>query len=101
MDEKNKPDTPRCEFKGTLPHPARPAYLLVWNLPSGPVVKWSCAEHRHSFGGNRGYWVNRTEGYEDNNNPRSHQLAAPVDIPEEATLREEAEAGGEIPFKPS
>jgi hypothetical protein len=76
MKEKNKPETPRCEFKGTLPHPARPAYLLVWNLPSGPVVKWSCAEHRHSFGGNRGYWVNRTEGYEDNRNPRSHELAA-------------------------
>lgn len=93
MEEKNKSDTPRCEFKGALPHPARPAYQLVWDLPSGPVVKWSCAEHRHSFGGNRGYWVNRTEGYEDNRNPRSHELAAPLDIPEEARLREMTEEG--------
>jgi hypothetical protein len=55
------------------------------------VVKWSCAGHRHSFGGNRGYCVNRTEGYEDNRNPRSHELAAPLDIPEEARLREMTE----------
>jgi hypothetical protein len=104
MEEKNKPETPRCGFKGALPHPARPAYQLVWDLPSGPVVKWSCAEHRHRFGGNCGYWVNRTEGYEDNRNPRSHERAAPpLDIPEETRLRkmteEEERAGGEIPLK--
>jgi hypothetical protein len=91
MEEKNKPDTPRCEFKGAVPHPARPAYQLVWDLPSGPVVRWSCAGHRHSFGGNRGYWVNRTEGYEDNRNPRSHELAAPLDEPDEAGLGDDAE----------
>lgn len=93
MEEKNKPKAPRCEFKGAAPHPARPAYQLVWDLPSGPVVKWSCAEHRHSFGGNRGYWVNRTEGYEDNGNPRSHEPAALPDVPDEARLGNDAEEG--------
>jgi hypothetical protein len=93
MEEKNKPETPRCEFKGALPHPVRPAYQLVWDLPSGPVVKWSCAGHRHSFGGNRGYWVNRTEGYEDNAEPRSHELAAPLDVPVESRLGDDAEEG--------
>jgi len=91
MEEKNNPYTPRCEFNGAVPHAARPAYQLVWPLPSGPVVKWSCAEHRHSFGGNCGYWINRAEGYEDNRNLRSHDLAASLDIPEEATQRETVE----------
>jgi hypothetical protein len=66
---------------------------LVWDLPSGPVVKWSCAEHRYRFGGNRGYWVNRTEGYEDNRNPRSHELAALLDVPVASRLGDDAEEG--------
>ena len=65
MEEKNKPDTPRCEFKGCLPHRAEPAYLLVWSLPSGPVVKWSCADHRFSFGGNRKPVVAKVEWFEE------------------------------------
>jgi hypothetical protein len=93
MEEKNKPDAPRCEFKGAVPHPARPAYQLVWDLPSGPIVKWSCAGHRHSFGGNRGYWVNRTEGYEDNREPHNHELAAPMFMLGEARLGGEPEEG--------
>jgi hypothetical protein len=88
MEEKNKRETPRCEFKGCLPHSAIPAYLLIWNLPSGPVVKWSCTGHRFSFGGNRSYAVAKFECFEENRNPRRHELAAPLDIPEEATLRE-------------
>lgn len=91
MEEKNKPETPRCELKGAARHPARPAYQLVWDLPSGPAVKWSCAEHRYSFGGNRGYWVNKTEAYEDNRNPRIHQLPAPLDVLDEAGLCDDAE----------
>ncbi|MGC1685355.1 MAG: hypothetical protein WA734_07035 [Candidatus Acidiferrales bacterium] len=91
MEEKNKPSTPRCGFKAALPHLARPAYLLVWDLPSGPVVRWSCAEHRYRFGGNRGYWVNRTEGYADNGNLHSQKLAALLDISEEARPREKME----------
>lgn len=83
-----KLEKPRCQFKGAAPHPARPAYQLVWDLQSGPLVKWSCAAHRYSFGGNRGYWVNRTEGYAGNGEPGSHELAASLDIPEEASLRE-------------
>jgi len=91
MEEKNKPDTPRCEFKGAVPHPARPAYQLVWDLPSGAAVKWSCAEHRYRFGGNRGYWVNRTEGYADNGNSRSHELDALLNLPVENRLGDDVE----------
>lgn len=71
MVEKNKPETPRCEFKGCLPHPAVPAYLLIWSLPSGSVVKWSCAEHRFSFGGNRKPVVAKVERFEEESS-RSH-----------------------------
>lgn len=86
-----KLERPRCQFKGALPHLARPAYQLVWDLPSGPLVRWSCAAHRYSFGGNRGYWVNRTEGYVDNREPGSHELAALLDMPEDASPREMTE----------
>lgn len=88
MVTKNEPDTPRCEYRGCLPHSAVPAYVLIWNLPSGPVVKWSCAGHRFSFGGNRHYAVAKFECFEDNQPSRSHELAALLDIPEEARLRE-------------
>jgi len=56
---------PLCEFRGAPPHPADPAYLVIWNTGMGPLMKWSCWEHRLLFGG-RGYWVTRVEGYEDN-----------------------------------
>jgi hypothetical protein len=77
---------PQCEFKGAVPHPASPAYRLVWDLQSGTVAKWSCAAHRFSFGGNHGYWVSRVEGYEDNGNPRTHELCAPLDPPTKGRL---------------
>lgn len=64
MVEENKSETPRCEYKGCLPHRAEPAYLLIWSLPSGPVVKWSCADHRFSFGGNRTPVVAKVECFE-------------------------------------
>ena len=34
---------PRCERKGTLPHPA--TYVLVWELLSGRIAKYFCDEH--------------------------------------------------------
>jgi len=34
---------PRCEKKGTVPHPA--AYGLTWDLLSGRVTKFFCGEH--------------------------------------------------------
>lgn len=70
MVEKNKPEMPRCGYKGCLPHAADPAYLIVWSLPSGPVVKWSCADHRFSFGGNRPPVVAKVEHFgEDEPSP--------------------------------
>ncbi len=93
MEEKKKSDTPRCEFKGCLPHSAIPAYLLIWSLPGGPFVKWSCAGHRFSFGGNRSYAVAKFECFADNQTSRSHELATPLDISEEARLGDDAEEG--------
>jgi hypothetical protein len=34
---------PRCERKGTVPHPA--TYGLTWDLLSGRVTKFFCADH--------------------------------------------------------
>ena len=34
---------PKCERKGTLPHPA--THALTWNLSSGRVTKFFCDEH--------------------------------------------------------
>ena len=73
MEKKNKPETPRCEYKGTLPHPANPAYLLVWFLQSGVQVKWSCAAHRFSFGGNRRPLVTKVECFEEDKPSRSDE----------------------------
>lgn len=72
MVEKNKPETPRCGYKGCLPHAAEPAYLLVWSLQSGPVVKWSCADHRFSFGGNRPPVVAKVEDFEEDKPSPTH-----------------------------
>lgn len=58
------PKHQKCEYKGTLPHLANPAYLLVWFLQSGVQVRWSCAEHRSSFGGNRRPVVAKVESFE-------------------------------------
>jgi hypothetical protein len=34
---------PRCEKKGTVPHPA--TYGFTWDLLSGRVTKFFCGEH--------------------------------------------------------
>jgi hypothetical protein len=36
-------ERPRCERKGTLPHPA--THALTWELLSGRVTKFFCEEH--------------------------------------------------------
>jgi hypothetical protein len=36
-------ERPRCEKKGSLPHPA--TFVLVWELLSGRVAKFYCEEH--------------------------------------------------------
>ena len=41
MEQPMKP--PRCERKGTVPHPA--THVLVWELLSGRVTKFFCDEH--------------------------------------------------------
>ena len=74
---------PQCEFRGAVPHPASPAYRLVWDLQSGTVAKWSCGCHRFSFGGPP-YWVNRCEGLEDGKSPRTREHATLLDVPEES-----------------
>jgi hypothetical protein len=95
MNERLPIDTgvqrPKCEYKGCLPHAAIPAYLLIWSLPSGPVVKWSCAGHRFSFGGNRRYAVAKFECFENDQLRRSDEHAALLDAPEEARLHEMTE----------
>ena len=41
MEQPMKP--PRCERKGTLPHPV--TCVLVWDLLSGRVVRYLCDDH--------------------------------------------------------
>lgn len=88
----NTLERPQCEFRGAVPHPAAPAYLLVWDLQSGTVAKWSCGCHRFSFGG-RPYWVNRCEGLEDGKPPRTHEYAALRDAPEAYRLGGDEDEG--------
>jgi len=74
---------PMCEFRGAVPHAAKPAYVLVWKLPSGDVTKFSCADHRFGFGGN-GYWINRVEGFlqdTDTSKDRTQGESAASDAP--------------------
>jgi len=72
MVKKNEAETQRCEYKGCLPHRAEPAYVLIWSLPSGPVVKWTCADHLSNFGGNRTPVVAKVECFEEDKSSRSH-----------------------------
>lgn len=51
----------RCDYKGALPHDAD--YMLVWFLPSGIQIKWSCAEHRLKFNSHHGYWITEVLGW--------------------------------------
>lgn len=81
-------DRPNCQFKGAVPHPAKPAYMLVWRLPSGDVTRFSCAAHRFSFGGTVGYWVNQVECFEDNMGESlpAEEIAGSPDAPVEGQL---------------
>lgn len=64
--------------------------MLVWDLQSGTVAKWSCGCHRFSFGG-RPYWVNRCEGLEDGKPPRTHEYTALLDLPVEGRLGDDSD----------
>jgi len=62
-------ERPRCERKGTLPHPA--TCVLVWELLSGRVAKFFCDEHSRDA------------------SPRPYRLAQLVDRLERADEAEE------------
>ena len=96
MVKENKSETPRCEYKGCLPHRAEPAYLLVWSLPSGPVVKWSCADHRFSFGGNRRPVVAKVECFEEDKHSCTHCYSGEGTV--QATCVD-PECGNPAPYK--
>jgi hypothetical protein len=51
---------PKCERKGTLPHPATKA--LIWNLPSGRVTKFFCDAHAEDAS-HQPYYVSELIGY--------------------------------------
>ena len=53
-------ERPRCERKGTLPHPA--TCVLVWNLLSGRVAKFYCDEHSKDASP-QAYFVSKLIGY--------------------------------------
>src|ERR1700674_4896743 len=61
---------PKCERKGTLPHPA--TMIVAWSLQSGRLWKYSCDEHAETFGG-PSYVAARLEGLVNN-----HSNAQPV-----------------------
>ena len=90
---------PICQFKGAPPHPAKPAYMLVWTLPSGDVTRFSCAAHRFSFGGSVGYWVNKVECFEDNMG-KSFQADKTVALPN-ATLASQPDSEGKPSPRPT
>jgi hypothetical protein len=53
---------PRCERKGTLPHPATNA--LTWELPSGRVTKFFCDDHSENVSP-QPYFVSKLIGYHE------------------------------------
>ena len=53
---------PRCEKKGTLPHPA--TRVLVWELLSGRVTKFLCDEHSEDASP-QPYFVSKLVGYHE------------------------------------
>jgi hypothetical protein len=62
--ERNKMTHPKCERKGTQPHPA--TMVLVWDLASGRQVRYSCDEHAADrFGSKHGCIVARIVSYND------------------------------------
>jgi hypothetical protein len=67
---------PKCERKGTLPHPA--TIIVAWSLQSGRLWKYSCDEHSQTFGGPN-YEVARLEGLV--NNHSNTQPVHPINSP--------------------
>ena len=53
-------EKPRCERKGTLPHPA--TCVLVWELLSGRVAKLYCDEHSKDAS-QQPYYISKLIGY--------------------------------------
>lgn len=51
---------PRCERKGTLPHPA--THVLTWNLLSGRVTKFFCEEHSEDAS-QQPHYISKLIGY--------------------------------------
>lgn len=62
--ERNMVTNPRCERKGTQPHPA--TMVLIWDLASGRQMRYSCDEHAADrFGSKHACIVARIVGYND------------------------------------
>ena len=60
--EGNKMTIPMCERKGTQPH--RATMVLIWDLPSGRQMRYSCDEHAADrFGSKHACIVARIVGY--------------------------------------
>jgi hypothetical protein len=53
---------PRCERKGTFPHPATSA--LTWELQSGRLTKFFCDEHSRDASP-QPYFVSKLVGYHE------------------------------------
>lgn len=51
---------PRCQKKGTLPHPA--TITLTWELQSGRVTKFFCDEHS-SDASPQPHYISKLIGY--------------------------------------
>jgi hypothetical protein len=51
---------PKCERKGTLPHPA--TCVLVWNLLSGRITKFFCDAHAEDASP-QPYYISKLIGY--------------------------------------
>jgi len=51
---------PRCERKGTLPHPA--TKTLTWELQSGRVTKFFCDDHSEDVSP-QPYYISKLLGY--------------------------------------
>ena len=55
---------PRCERKGTLPHPATNA--LTWELQSGRLTKFFCDDHSEDVSP-QPYYISKLFGYHQRN----------------------------------
>ena len=59
-----QPKPPRCERKGTLPHPATNA--LTWELQSGRLTKFFCDDHSENVSP-QPYYISKLFGYYQRN----------------------------------